>query len=138
MENVSDLGVLQRFFCYLRREGIRESSRSITTDDHLIQEERQLTNRVDGTINHDGQGITGGSSAQLGYADKVTVVSGEAVQSNDSDAASTVEERSRRIDGGVMVVKDNDSRQVSTSLEGGLIAHRWSILVILLRLWSEG
>ena len=118
-EHATDIDNYSGSTANLGREGFRESSRSVTTNDHIVQESNQLTNQIDGSINHDALGITGGSSAQIGYSDKVTVVSGEAVQTNNSEAPSTVEERNRRLDGGLMVVKDNEANQVSANINGG-------------------
>ena len=118
-EHATDIDNYSGSTANLGREGFRESSRSVTTNDHIVQESNQLTNQIDGSINHDALGITGGSSAQIGYSDKVTVVSGEAVQTNNSEAPSTVEERNRRLDGGFMVVKDNEANQVSANINGG-------------------
>ena len=119
MQNTADVEYYSGSSATLGREGVRESSRSINTGDQLIQEERQLTNRIDGTLNHDSEGISGGSSAQLGYADKITVVSGDAAQNNGTETNSLVNERSRRIDGNFSVTQEQGARQIAGGIEGG-------------------
>ena len=114
MENVTDVEYYSGSTATLGREGVREGTRSVEVDGTLIQEERQLLNRIDGTINHDASGVSGGGTGQLGYSDKTTVISGDLSDSNQSRA----EQRSRRLEGEVSVIKDQNSQQILPALRG--------------------
>ena len=48
-------------------------------------EDRQQ--RIDGTINHDASGVSGGGTGQIGYSDK-PVISGDPSDSNQSELRS--------------------------------------------------